>query len=179
MAGNDFVQERIRPDIHSTRFNCVWRMPLGNPSGLTAMVYDAATEAGASPSRQPVSERERFFGARGSGIYTFSPASTLTLLPHRYLHDIVLTAETPIAVGAYEWSFASTSSYNPSGGLVLKMNPFVWTSGNGSLVEWESAGVYAQLAVSATPRPRALDTWFARPRRLAPRPAPLGSHSLR
>src|ERR1017187_6064717 len=28
-------------------------------------------------------------------------------------YDVVLTAETPVAVGAYEWSFATTSAYNP------------------------------------------------------------------
>jgi hypothetical protein len=80
-------------------------------------------------------------------------------LSPRLFYEIVLTAQTPIAVGAYEWSFATTSAYNPTdywlaGGPVL-------TSGNGSSPSWKVSGATcAQFAINATeipvPEPSAL-----------------------
>jgi hypothetical protein len=45
-----------------------------------------------------------------SGIYTFTPAESLTLSPNTQ-YFIVLTAGTPVADGAYQWRL---SAYPPS-----------------------------------------------------------------
>jgi hypothetical protein len=119
----------------------------GSPAGFTVLLY--ATHPASTAPHSYLATLNGSLDPVTAGVYTYSPASTLTLLPDMF-YDIVLTAETPIAVGAYEWSFASTRSYNPSGGW--SPNGSVWTSGNGSF--WNgSAGAYAQLAVSATPVP--------------------------
>ena len=125
----------------------------GSPSGFAVMIYAAGISG-----PLPVSYLVTLHGSLdpvAAGVYTFTPASTLTLRPGVF-YDVVLTAETPIAAGAYEWSFATTSSYNPSGGWFAGLS--VLTSGNGSPPSWHvSAGNYAQFAINASvPEPSAL-----------------------
>ena len=125
----------------------------GSPSGFTVMLYATSPNTPA-----PFSYLSTLHGSLdpvAAGVYTFTPASTLTLRPGVF-YDVVLTAETPIAAGAYEWSFATTSSYNPSGGWFAGLS--VLTSGNGSPPSWHvSAGNYAQFAINASvPEPSAL-----------------------
>jgi hypothetical protein len=94
-----------------------------------------------------------------AGIYTYTPAATLTLAPYGF-YCIVLTAGTPVANGAYEWSYADINSYNPSGGWSTPPGNLggVWTSSNGSPPWIESVSTFAQYAVNATgvPEPSTL-----------------------
>jgi hypothetical protein len=120
----------------------------GSPSGFTVMLY-----ATGPSSPGPLSYLATLNGSLdpvAAGVYTFTPASTLTLR-RGVFYDVVLTAETPIAAGAYEWSFAATSSYNPSGGW-FAAGP-VLTSGNGSRPWNVSGGTDAQFSISATAVP--------------------------
>jgi hypothetical protein len=120
----------------------------GSPSGFAVMIYAAGISG-----PLPVSYLATLHGSLdpvAAGVYTFTPASTLTLRPGVF-YDVVLTAETPVAVGAYEWSFATTSAYNPTdywlvGGPVL-------TSGNGSSPWNVSGATCAQFAINATDVP--------------------------
>lgn len=84
-----------------------------------------------------------------SGIYTYTPAGSLTLAPDQ-AYCIVLTAGTPVANGAYEWSYADMNSYNPSGGWSFIG---VWTSSNGSAPWVGSGGTFPQFAINATAVP--------------------------
>jgi hypothetical protein len=85
----------------------------GNASGFTVMLYTSAQSNGS-----PASNLSNFSGSSDpatSGIYTYSPISTFTLLPDT-LYFIVLTAGTAVANNdAFEWSLASTHSYNQTG----------------------------------------------------------------
>ncbi len=122
----------------------------GSPSGFTVMLYAGANPVGPGPASY-LATLHGSLDPLAAGVYTFTPASTLTLSP-RLFYDIVLTAETPIAVGAYQWSFAATSAYSPidywlGGGPVL-------TSGNGSPPSWNLSGATsAQFAINATAVP--------------------------
>ncbi len=87
----------------------------GDPSGYTvqlySMVVSGAPEPGSSlgtltGSTDPVS----------AGQYAYT-ASGLTLSPSTE-YFIVLSAETPVASGAYSWSYENTSSPNTSGGWI-------------------------------------------------------------
>jgi hypothetical protein len=123
----------------------------GNPSGFTVMLYAAGVT-----SPYPLTYLVTLHGSLdpvAAGVYTFTPASTLTLSP-RLFYDVVLTAETPMAVGAYEWSFAATSSYNPRDGWTGYA--FAWTSSDGS--HWQGTGGGLQLAINGTgvPEPSTL-----------------------
>ena len=125
----------------------------GNPSGFTAMLYTSYITA--SVPKSSLGTLNGSLNPVAAGVYTFTPASTLTLSP-RLFYDIVLTAETPIAVGVYQWSFATTSACNPidywlAGGPVL-------TSGSGSPAWTPSGAIAAQFAINATavPEPSAL-----------------------
>ncbi len=131
----------------------------GSPSGFTVMIYandvhNLALEPGISlgtlsGSLNPVT----------SGIYTYTPVSSLTLLPSTP-YFIVVTAGTAIANGAYELSYAGANSYNPSGGWFSLGG--VLTSSDGS--SWPAPTVgYPQFAITATPVPEPGDfpLWLA------------------
>jgi hypothetical protein len=122
----------------------------GNPHSLTAMIYaDSNIPVGdylghnmgtLSGSLDPVT----------AGIYTFSPVTSLTLLP-RTEYFLVLTAGTAVTAGSYEWDYSTTFNPSRAGG---------WGGGNWLLVSedgvYESSllrGQYAQFAVSATDLP--------------------------
>ena len=131
----------------------------GNPTGFRVMIYNNGAWPGGIIPGINLSTLNGSLDPVAAGVYTFTPASTLTLSP-RLFYEIVLTAETPIAAGAYEWSFATTSSYNPSGGWLAANGP-VLTSGNGSSPSWNVSGATcAQFAINATeipvPEPSAL-----------------------
>ena len=120
-----------------------------SPSGFTVMLYAGANPVGPGPASY-LATLHGSLDPVAAGVYTFTPASTLTLRPGVF-YDVVLTAETPVAVGAYEWSFATTSAYNPTdywlaGGPVL-------TSGNGSSPWNVSGATCAQFAINATDVP--------------------------
>ena len=121
----------------------------GTPSGFTAMIYSynpllygAAVLPGSSlgtlnGSLDPVA----------GGIYTYSPASTLTLSPGT-VYFIVLTAGTGVASGAYEWSVTSTQTPTLSGGW---HGDDTFLSSSGGLNWGPVANAFPQFAIYATP----------------------------
>src|ERR1035437_2345748 len=118
----------------------------GNPSDFTVMLCSNGPIAFApgpvlatlNGSLSPVN----------SGIYTYTPASDLTLKPGPYY--IVVTAGTAVADGAYEWNLAGAPPYDPSTGWVEVGG--IWTSSNGSSWPLPTDG-YFQFAISATAVP--------------------------
>lgn len=120
----------------------------GNPSGFTVMLYANSGPATISPG-SALGSLNGSLSPVTSGIYTYTPASSLALSPHT-LYFIVLTAGTAIADGAYEWSLAGINSYNPSGDWAA--TGAVWTSSHGS--SWPPpAGGNPQFAIYATAVP--------------------------
>jgi len=119
----------------------------GNPSGFTVMLCSNAPIAlGPGPvlgtlngSLSPVS----------SGIYTYTPASNLTLTPNSQ-YFVVITAGTAVADGAYAWSLAGAPPYDPVTGWVEVGG--IFTSSNGSSWPLPTDG-YFQFAINATAVP--------------------------
>ena len=119
----------------------------GNPRGFTAMLCSNALIAfGPGPvlgtlngSLSPVS----------SGIYTYTPSSSLTLKGNSP-YFIVVTAGTALADGAYGWSLAGAPPYNPVSGWVEVGG--IFTSSNGSSWPLPTDG-YFQFAINATAVP--------------------------
>jgi hypothetical protein len=124
----------------------------GTPSDFTVMLYSAiytgvflpASSLGAlNGSTDPVA----------GGIFTYIDNSSLVLSPNTP-YFIVVTAGTPVANGAYEWSRASSAYYNPSGGWQAPFEPIgavECKSANGS--SWYGVGIYGQFAIDATAVP--------------------------
>ena len=125
----------------------------GNPSGFQVMLYRAGGgggEPGAllgtlNGSLNPVT----------AGIYTYTPTATLTL-PIRGIYDIVLTAGTAVADGAYQWSgvgmnpFQGRDDWNTLGAA----GGFLTSSSNGSLLSWiHNGSAFPQFAINATAVP--------------------------
>jgi len=119
----------------------------GSPSGFTVSLYSPATGS-VRPDRS-LATLNGSLDPVSSGIYTYTPATNLTLAPN-YAYSIVLTAGTPLANGAYGWSYAAINSYNPSDGWLCRG---VWTSSNGSVPWTGSAGAFPLFAVNATAVP--------------------------
>ena len=121
----------------------------GNPSGFTAMLY---TLGGSGPNPGPGSSLGTLNGSLNpvtGGIYTYSPASSLTLSRNTQ-YFIVLTAATPVASGAYEWSVTSTHTFTLSGGW--KGSADFFSSSDG--LNWRQlGGPYPQFAIYATDVP--------------------------
>jgi hypothetical protein len=119
----------------------------GSPGGFTARLYRSSFL-----SDVPGTYLGTLNGSAdpsASGIYTFTPPSSLTLVPGADYY-IVLTAATTVANGAYEWSLSSGSSYNPAGGwsgFAGKLQ----TSNNGTSWPGISTDEYPQYAIYATP----------------------------
>src|ERR1035441_8828957 len=77
----------------------------GNPSGFMAMLYNPLH---GGPPSGPGTSLVTLNGSLNpvtAGTYTYAAPSNLTLPPHNE-YFIVLTAETAVANGAYEWSLS-------------------------------------------------------------------------
>ena len=127
----------------------------GNPSGFMAMLYNPLH---GGPPSGPGTSLVTLNGSLNpvtAGTYTYAAPSNLTLPPHNE-YFIVLTAETAVANGAYEWSLSGTDSYNPSDGWSNLGG--VWTSSNGSFLSWNSTSSFPQFAIygTAVPEPGVL-----------------------
>jgi hypothetical protein len=120
----------------------------GSPSGFIVMLY-AHVLGGLSPGSS-LGTLNGSLNPVTSGIYTYTPASNLTLSP-RTPYFIVLTAGTAVANGAYEWSYAGINSYNPTDGWGAQAG--VWASTNGSSPWGGSGSTFPQFAVSSTAVP--------------------------
>jgi hypothetical protein len=121
----------------------------GNPSGFTAMIYNVNPNiiAGAAPGSS-LGTLNGSLDPVASGIYTYIPASSLTLSPTTE-YFIVLTAGTGVADGAYEWSYTSTHAPTLSGGWYG--DHILLSSSDG--LRWGPGPGYAQFAISATAVP--------------------------
>jgi hypothetical protein len=122
----------------------------GTPSGFTVMIYNnGAAPSGVSPGTNLCTLNGSLDPVAG-GVYTYSPGSSLALLPYRF-YFIVLTAGTPVASGAYEWNVTSTRGYITSGGWGAPNN--LMSSSDGVHWGFPSPAAYAQFAINATPVP--------------------------
>jgi hypothetical protein len=123
----------------------------GNPSSFTVMLYSAIFNgANYSPGSSLESLNGSLNPATG-GIYTYTPASNLTLSPST-AYFVVLTAGTVIANGAYEWSVGG--NYNPSGGWQAPLAVGavdIYQSSDGS--NWSFIGGSPQFAINASAVP--------------------------
>ena len=121
----------------------------GNPNAFTVMLYNnGAYPFGVSPGSN-LGTLDGSLNPATAGIYTYTPASSLTLSPGT-VYFVVLTAGTAVSDGGYKWSLAGTSFYNPNGGWFSLAS--VWTSSNGSSWPRPTFG-YLQYAINATPIP--------------------------
>ena len=115
----------------------------GSPSGFTVMIYAMSTAA-PIPGNS-LDTLEGSLDPASSGIYTYTPASSLILSSETYYY-IVLTAGTATANGAFDWSYVNADSYNPSGG---------WTGFGGAIpssngLSWSGGpSVYPQYSIDA------------------------------
>jgi hypothetical protein len=124
----------------------------GNPDNFLVMVYSSVATIAIFPGSS-LGALNGSANPSTAGIYTYIPASSLTLLPNTD-YFIVLTAATAVADNAnYNWSYVTANSYNPSAGWRFPLNG-VLTSGNGS--SWDGRGFvgdFPQFAITATPIP--------------------------
>lgn len=121
----------------------------GNPSGFTAMIYNAGYGFGDNLG----SNLATLTGSANPstvGIYAYTPASSLTLSPNSEYY-IVLTAGTATADGAYDWSLTSPISYSPSGGWGGAGG--VWKSSDGSTWLYNSGAPQFAITATGVPEP--------------------------
>jgi hypothetical protein len=123
----------------------------GNPTNFTVMLYSAYLGAGISPGTN-LDTLDGSSNPATAGVYTFTTVSNLLLSPNRY-YFIVLTAETTVANGAYEWNYDNTGSYNPVDNWIGAV-----TFGSGNGLSWTRLGMsplydYSQFAINATAIP--------------------------
>jgi len=124
----------------------------GSPNGFTVMLYSANIVS----QNLPGSSLGTLTGSSGdpvaAGLYTYT-ASGLSLSPSTDYY-IVVTAGTPVASGAYAWSFENTAPAASSGGW--QGDDGFWDSSDGS--HWHFANGEPQFALTATtiPEPETL-----------------------
>ena len=124
-----------------------------NPNGFTLKIEPAHDSSGDLPGNG--TSLGIFDGSPNpdiSGIYTYTPVANITLLP-RTVYVIVLTAETSVADGAYEWSVGTSI---PSSDYDWVAAGGVFRSNNGSPpTPYSNDGQYA-INATAVPEPSAL-----------------------
>jgi hypothetical protein len=122
----------------------------GNPSGFTAMLYKQVFGA---PLPGPGGSLVTLNGSLNpitAAAYIYTAPTHLTLSPNTQ-YFIVISGGTAVADGAYGWSVAGASSYNPSDGWSSLGG--VWTSSDGSISSWISTSNFPQFAINATAVP--------------------------
>jgi hypothetical protein len=82
----------------------------GNPNGFTVMLYNQGQPTAIRPGSS-LGTLDGSTDPATTGIYTYTPASNITLSPNTY-YFIVLTAGTAVANGAYEWNESTSHSVN-------------------------------------------------------------------
>jgi hypothetical protein len=135
-----FLRLRRFGRAHDVAFRLAITDASGNPSGFTAMLYDHIF---GGPFPDPGSSLVTLNGSLNpvtGGIFTYTPASNFTL-SRSTIYYIVLTAETAVANGAYDWSYVGANSYNPSGDWV----DFVDVSTSSDASSWNRTGDYVNL----------------------------------
>jgi hypothetical protein len=122
----------------------------GTPSGFTAMVYNGIF--GGTGIEGSIGTLDGSLNPAAGGIYTFTPDSNLMLSANTSYY-VVLTAGTTVANGAYEWSYAGTSSYNPIGGWSSSGDTWSSTNGRVSALSWQPTSSFTQFAINVTDAP--------------------------
>ena len=120
----------------------------GNPTGFTVMLYGKDPEY--LPAVVPGSSLNTLNGSADpstAGVYTYTPDADILLLRNTF-YFVVLTAETTLANGAFEWN-QNTAPPTLNGG---------WGGGgtylSGDGLNWGSfSGNYGQFSITATPIP--------------------------
>jgi hypothetical protein len=123
----------------------------GNPSGFTASIYSSTQPSEYFPSSS-LGALNGPGNPSTSGLYTFTPASSLTLSSDT-AYFLVLTCGTAVANGAYESNLGSPN-YSPNGGWQAPIGlggPDVYSSADGS--HWTLGGGTFQFAITATAIP--------------------------
>jgi hypothetical protein len=118
----------------------------GDPGGFTVQLYTAGNYNG---TEVPVSSLATLTGSSDpvtAGVYTYT-ASGLTLSSSSDYY-VVLTAGTPVATGAYDWSF-DNSTADTSGGW--SGSDYLLSSSDGS--SWKPNFEDAQFSLTATAVP--------------------------
>ncbi len=119
----------------------------GTPNGFTVMLYSVA-----GGSTFPGTSLGTLSGSSNpstAGIFTYTVPSNLSRIISYF---IVITAATPVASGAYEWSFSDMSSYNAADGWGIPSSTPFLVRGSGG--RWNPvSGTYFQFAINATPVP--------------------------
>jgi hypothetical protein len=118
----------------------------GSPSGFTVSIYNQSSSAPFFPPMNGVGSLSGSDPSTG-GIFTYT-ASSFTLSPST-LYFVVVTAATPVAQGAYDWSavFGATGQ-----GSQWIIEPGYYSSADG--LSWQMSRQYAfQLAIYATELP--------------------------
>ena len=87
----------------------------GSPSSFNVSVYNNGSfPRGTSPGNS----LGTFMGSLDpttSGTYTYTASDSLALSPDS-VYFIVVSADAPIATGAYQWSYTGANNYNPTAG---------------------------------------------------------------
>ncbi len=126
---------------------------VGNPSGLQVMIYTVG--GGGFSILYSIGTLNGSLDPVTAGAYTFTPDAPIMFLPNG-AYAIVLTSGTATANGAYEWSYGSANSYNPTGGwyTLLGNAAGAWTSSNGLMFSWVRDGnAFPQFEIEATAVP--------------------------
>ena len=120
----------------------------GSPRNFTVMLFEGGEFITGLLMGTNIGTMDGSLSPTTAGLYTFTPASNITLLP-RENYEIVLTAGTAVANGAYDWSNAGAYSYNESGGW---FGSFSLASTDG--INWnELLHDYPQYAITVTDVP--------------------------
>ena len=131
----------------------------GNPNDFTVMLYASdSNPAGGNPGNK-LSTLNGSLNPTTSGIYPYTLVSSIPLLPLTEYY-LVLTAGTPVANGAFDWSLAGTFSYNSNDGWGVGNYEgsvgAVFSSSDG--LSWHPNQGNLQFAITATPVPEP-STW--------------------
>ncbi len=124
----------------------------GNPSGFEVMIYSATGPGDVTPANNLATLAGQSNPAT-AGVYAYTPSSSLTLSAST-AYFIVLTDESAVASGAYEWNYAGTYSYNPTGGWQAPIGFGAidnYQSSDG--LHWSLLGGAPQFAINATAAP--------------------------
>lgn len=122
----------------------------GAPSNIKVMIsLPAAGTYFPYPSSRFLGTLSGSLDPTTSGSYTYTPTTTITLLGG-YPYFIVLTADTLVANGAYELSYANANFYQASGGWSFGG---MWTDATGKGAWIAINSTFPLFAVSATTVP--------------------------
>jgi hypothetical protein len=125
---------------------------LGSPNGFSAMIYSGIST---KSSGNNLSTLAGSLNPATSGIYNYTTASSLTLLPLTTYY-VVLTAATSVTTGGYEWSYASNYSYGGINGWQAPPRAGsgnIYESADGLNWNFDNSGGPFQFAITATPVP--------------------------